>query len=81
MLRQQQRIAAVPFTPAMPVAAAGDAINVASRLEGVNKEFATTILVSDAGIRATSAEFSFAPIGEARAKGREESVAIYVLTG
>ena len=81
MLLQQQRIAAVPFTPATPVAAAGDTINVASRLEGVNKEFATTILVSDTVICATSAEFSFAPLGEVRAKGSEESVAIYVLTG
>lgn len=59
--------------------AMGDAINVASRLEELNKEFSTTILVSDAVIRSIEAKFAFTPLGAVQIKGRTESVAVFTL--
>lgn len=61
--------------------AMGDTVNVASRLEGINKEFGTTILASRAVRDRAGAGFVFRPLGFHRAKGREESVEIFELTG
>jgi adenylate cyclase len=61
--------------------AMGDTVNVASRLEGINKEFGTTILVS-AAIRARAgADFHFRALGLAQAKGRHERIAVFELVG
>ncbi|WP_249693486.1 adenylate/guanylate cyclase domain-containing protein [Stappia sp. WLB 29] len=61
--------------------AIGDTINVASRLEGMNKEFGTTVLTSEA-VRAAAGDeaFAFRPLGSARAKGRAAEIAVYELT-
>ena len=59
--------------------AMGDVVNVASRLEGLNKEFGTTILVSAAVVAAVKSSLHFRPIGPARVKGREEEVEIFEL--
>ena len=59
----------------------GDTLNVASRLEGMNKEHGSTILVSGAVVAACGQEFSFLPLGLAHAKGRTAELEIYELDG
>jgi adenylate cyclase len=61
--------------------AMGDTVNVASRLEGMNKQFGTTILASQAvKDRAENlAGVGFRPLGTASAKGRHEQIQIYEL--
>jgi len=61
--------------------AMGDTINVASRLEGLNKEFGTTILVSGAVHGAVADTFDFRPIGLIPVKGRHEKVDLWELVG
>lgn len=61
--------------------AMGDTVNVASRLEGINKQFGTTILASEA-VRERAGNLpgvSFRPLGAASAKGRHEQIQIYEL--
>nr|WP_246723565.1 adenylate/guanylate cyclase domain-containing protein [Rhizobium sp. ARZ01] len=59
--------------------AMGDTINVASRLEGLNKEFGTTILASGAIHDVVQRLFVFRPIGPVKVKGRAEAVEIWEL--
>jgi adenylate cyclase len=61
--------------------AMGDTINVASRLEGLNKEFDTTILVSAAIRDAVGTRFEMRPLGLVKVKGRAEKVDIWELVG
>ncbi|MCY1251351.1 hypothetical protein D9M72_651050 [compost metagenome] len=57
----------------------GDTINVASRLEGLNKEFGTTILASAAIQHVVADQFAFRSLGPVKVKGRMEAVEIYEL--
>lgn len=57
--------------------AMGDTINVASRLEGMNKEHGTTILASRAVYERCHDTILFRPLGEAHAKGRKEEIELY----
>ncbi|SDR33448.1 adenylate cyclase [Rhizobiales bacterium GAS113] len=59
--------------------AMGDAVNVAARLEGLNKEFGTTILVSAAVAAGARTSFRFRKLGPAHVKGREEPVEVLEL--
>jgi adenylate cyclase len=59
--------------------AVGDAVNVASRLEGLNKEFKTTILVSGAVVAGARSTFCFRPLGPVQVKGREGKVDVFEL--
>jgi adenylate cyclase len=59
----------------------GDTINVASRLEGLNKQFDTSILVSAAIHDAVADRFDLRPLGLAQIKGRAEKVDIWELIG
>jgi adenylate cyclase len=59
--------------------AVGDAINVASRLEGLNKQFDTTILVNEAVREATPTDLLFHALGCAHVKGREKPLSIFEL--
>ena len=61
--------------------AMGDTVNVASRLEGMNKQYGTTILVSGAVRERSSAPFQFRSLGVAKAKGRNEGIEIFELAG
>jgi adenylate cyclase len=58
--------------------AMGDTVNVASRLEGINKEFGTTIIVSRE-VSDRASEFEFRPLGLWQAKGRSEKIEIFEL--
>jgi adenylate cyclase len=57
--------------------AIGDTVNVASRLEGINKEFGTTILASRQLKDRATGPFHFRPLGEVLAKGRAEPIEVF----
>ncbi|MBN9086150.1 MAG: hypothetical protein J0J01_04500 [Reyranella sp.] len=59
----------------------GDGVNVAARLEGVNKEFRTTICISHATFREAGEFLCVRPIAEVTVKGRRGLVPIYELLG
>jgi adenylate cyclase len=59
----------------------GDTLNVASRLEGLNKAYGTTILVSGSVVTQCPPDLRFAALGEAKAKGRRRGVELFELTG
>ncbi|MDW6022892.1 adenylate/guanylate cyclase domain-containing protein [Mesorhizobium sp. BAC0120] len=61
--------------------AMGDTVNVASRLEGLNKEFGTSILASRAVRERADRGFCFRPLGLAQAKGRHEQIDVFELIG
>lgn len=55
----------------------GDTVNIASRLEGVNKEFKTKIIVSDEVFKHTNAEFLCRRLGLINVKGKDKPILIY----
>lgn len=59
--------------------AMGDTVNVASRLEGMNKQFGTSILASREVYEAVGTSFHFRALGLAQAKGRLEEIEIFEL--
>lgn len=59
----------------------GDGVNVAARLEGVNKEFRTTICISHATFKEAGEHLCVRPIDEVTVKGRRGLVPIYELLG
>lgn len=56
--------------------AIGDAVNLASRIEGLTKDKAR-ILVSEATKQASSGKYNFSYCGEFQVKGREQPVKLY----
>jgi len=59
----------------------GDAVNVASRVEGLTKGMEVDILVSESTWKAGEGRFLGERISEEKLKGRRESVVVYSLTG
>jgi adenylate cyclase len=59
--------------------AIGDAVNLASRIEGLNKAFGTLALASGEAIAATDGRFVTRPLGRIRVVGRKEPVEIHEL--
>jgi adenylate cyclase len=57
----------------------GDAVNVASRVEGLTKTYAVDALVSEATWRLAGASFRGDRVGEDKVKGRREAVVVYAL--
>jgi adenylate cyclase len=55
----------------------GDAVNVASRVEGQTKEFKWALLATREVLEAAGAQFAAEFLGEGQVKGREQAVAIY----
>jgi adenylate cyclase len=55
----------------------GDAVNVASRLEGANKYFGTTIMAAKSTFDRASTSFAWRELDSIRVQGREEPVRIY----
>jgi adenylate cyclase len=56
-----------------------DAVNVASRLEGANKYYGTTILASQTTVALTGSKFSWRELDAIRVHGRSNPVKIYEL--
>jgi adenylate cyclase len=61
--------------------AVGDPVNLASRLESMNKELGTRMLVSQATRDAAAHVASFQDAGEIRVKGREATVRVFQVVG
>lgn len=59
--------------------AVGDAVNLASRLEGLNKYYGTQILVNQSTRMAAGDNFVFREVDSIRVKGKEVAVTIYEL--
>jgi len=55
----------------------GDAVNLASRLEGLNKEYGTTLIVSKATLGATGGAFHQRFLDLVAVKGKREPVEVY----
>ncbi|MBI4795191.1 MAG: adenylate/guanylate cyclase domain-containing protein [Deltaproteobacteria bacterium] len=61
--------------------AIGDTVNLASRLEGANKVYGTTILLSDSTCRLVEEVMLVREVDLIQVKGREQPVTIYELLG
>jgi adenylate cyclase len=59
----------------------GDAVNMASRLEGLNKYYGTNIIVSQYTASRLDERFLLRELDRVRVKGKEEAVAIFELIG
>lgn len=65
----------------MSYTAMGDAVNLTSRLEGINKDYGTQICVSHAVFREVGERLNLRPINEVNVKGRRSTLQIYELLG
>jgi len=61
--------------------AMGDTINLASRLEGINKQYGTTILASESTMELCRNAIRFRPLGTTTAKGRAAVVQLFEVIG
>jgi class 3 adenylate cyclase/ABC-type nitrate/sulfonate/bicarbonate transport system substrate-binding protein/HAMP domain-containing protein len=59
----------------------GDGVNVAARLEGINKTFGTTICISDSIFEVAGPDIVARPIRKVQVKGREHAFMIFELLG
>jgi adenylate cyclase len=55
----------------------GDAVNLASRLEGVSKNYDATLIVGEDTVKDISKLFSFRKLDDVQVKGKSNKVAIY----
>ncbi len=61
--------------------AIGDNVNLASRLEGLNKLYGSEIIVSESTVAGAGRSFIFRPLDLVAVKGRKKSVKIFQLLG
>ena len=59
----------------------GDAVNLASRLEGANKEFGTSILLGEATAARVRDHLVLRPLTALRVKGKQTAVQVFELVG
>ena len=59
----------------------GDAVNLTSRLEDINKEYGTQITVSHAIFREVGERLNLRPVNEVSVKGKRSTLQIYELLG
>jgi adenylate cyclase len=69
----------VGSTERMNYTALGNSVNLAARLEGLNKEYGTTILVSEAVRERAGHLFRFNPVASVVAKGMTQETRVYEL--
>lgn len=56
----------------------GDAVNLAARLESLNKEYGTRLLISEMTMK-LAREFDFSQVGESAVRGQTKSILLYTL--
>ena len=59
----------------------GDTVNVASRLEGLSKEYGTRVVIGDATRAAAGDSFAYRFLDVVKVKGRNEPLSVYELVG
>lgn len=59
----------------------GDSVNLASRLEAINKNYSTNILVSESIVTTLSSDFIVRPVDIVAVKGKNEGIKIFELVG
>ena len=59
----------------------GDAVNLGSRLESLNKQYGTRIIISEATKDQLTGRYLFRPLGDVVVKGKTKPVAIFELIG
>jgi adenylate cyclase len=57
----------------------GDEVNIAARLEQLNKKYGTYLLAAESTVRAAGAEFAFRPVDEITVRGRASATRVYTL--
>ena len=57
----------------------GDTVNVASRLEGTNKEYGTQIIIGETTKNKLKGNYNLKKLGSVTVKGRTEPLNIYTL--
>jgi adenylate cyclase len=60
---------------------AGDAVNLASRLEGLTRTYGIFCLVGEATVKSAGAGFTFRPLDQVQVKGKETAVEVFELLG
>ena len=65
----------------MSYTALGDGVNLASRLEGLNKQYGTTLLVSEMIYQQVGNAFQFRLLDRVAVKGKKHAVKVYGLLG
>ncbi len=55
----------------------GDAVNLGARLESLNKDYGTRIIISEATRALLKAQYDIRPLGSVTVKGKSQPVAIY----
>ena len=55
----------------------GDAVNLGARLESLNKDYGTRIIISEATRQALKGRYDIHPLGDVIVKGKSQPVAIY----
>ena len=55
----------------------GDNVNLGSRLESLNKEYKTRIIISDATRTRLEGQYEMRPLGDVIVKGKSKPVAIF----
>jgi len=65
----------------MDYTAIGDIVNLAARLEPLNKEFGTSIIISEFTRKKLKIGFNLRDLGKVKVKGKEQEVNIYEVLG
>ena len=58
----------------------GDEVNVAARIEELNKLYGTRILLAESTVELCADDFAFEPMGEVPIRGRTGAVRLFTVT-